>query len=183
MAQKRTGRIAQAVQQFSGSLFGFVRKKVSSNEDAEDILQEVWYQLSNLNNLADVENVGAWLYRVASNKVTDLYRKKKTESLESMAEVKGGESIDISTMLLLDEAEGPESLSYRRVVMEELMDALEELPVEQRNVFTLHEFEGVSLKDIAARTNTNLKTVISRKGYAVKHLRSRMNYLYQELTD
>jgi len=132
MTQKRTRRISDAVQQFGGKLFGFIRKKVNSNEEAEDVIQDVWFQLSNLGTLADLENVGSWLYRVATNKVTDLYRKKKPDSLEALTfETEDGE-LDLGEILLFDDSSNPELGLFKKLFWEELMDTLDELPDKQR---------------------------------------------------
>ena len=181
MAEKKSNSISKAVQQFGGKLFGFVRGKVNSTEDAEDILQDVWYQLSNLSNIHELENIGAWLYRVARNRVTDKYRKKSTESLEDYIYENEDGEFNFKEILLLDDSNNPELSYFKDLFWKELMDALDELPQKQKDVFILHEIEDVKLQDIADQTGENIKTIISRKGYAVKHLHTRLNYLYQEL--
>jgi RNA polymerase sigma factor (sigma-70 family) len=176
IAQKRFS-ISDTIQQFGKKLFGFIRGKVRSREDAEDILQDVWFQLSSLTDAEELENVSAWLYRVARNKVTDKYRKKTTESLEDEDE----ENLGFKEILLIDESESPELALFKEHFWTELMKALDELPEKQREVFILNEIEDLTLQEIADQTGENLKTIISRKGYATKHLRNRLNYLYEEL--
>ncbi|NBA85848.1 sigma-70 family RNA polymerase sigma factor [Emticicia sp. CRIBPO] len=177
IAQKRFS-ISDTIQQFGKKLFGFIRGKVRSREDAEDILQDVWYQLSSLTDAEELENVSAWLYRVARNKVTDKYRKKTTDALDDYEDDEGP---GFKEMLLTDESESPELALFKEHFWEELMKALDELPEKQREVFILNEIEDLTLQEIADQTGENLKTIISRKGYATKHLRNRLNYLYDEL--
>lgn len=182
MKQQKDSLIKDSIQQFGSKLFGFIRNRVRSEEDAEDILQDVWYQFSNFANVEDLENVGAWLYRVARNRVTDGYRKKKTESLDDYNyNEEGSESMVLKELLLLDETNNPELSLFKENIWEELMKALQELPEKQREVFIWNEIEDMTLQEIADKTGSNLKTVISRKGYAVKHLRTKLNHLYQEL--
>lgn len=181
MTQKKTNSISTAFQQFGKKLFGFVRGKVRSTEDAEDIMQDVWYQLSSLTNIEELENVGAWLYQVARNKVTDKYRRKTTESLEVCTEVDDEGDLFFKEILLLDDTQNPELSYFKDEFWKELMVALDELPENQRQVFVLNEFEDLTLQEIADQTGENLKTIISRKGYAVKHLGKKLYYLYEEL--
>lgn len=174
--------IASTVKEYGKRLLGFIRGKVSTNEDAEDILQDVWYQFSNLSNLAELESVSGWLYQVARNKVTDLYRKKKTNSLEDLGYVNEEGEMLLKTFFA-DEDASPEIQQFKDLFWEELMDALDELPEKQREVFVQNELEDVTLQEIADKTGENLKTIISRKGYAVKHLRKRLEFLYNELNN
>jgi RNA polymerase sigma factor (sigma-70 family) len=182
MSEQRSTSLTSIVQQFGKKLFGFVRGKVKTTEDAEDIIQDVWYQLSNLTNVQDVENVGAWIYQVARNKVTDRYRKKTTDSLENYAYSDEDGEFNFKDILLLDDSNNPELGHFKELFWEELMDALDELPSNQREVFVLNELEDFTLQEIADQKGENLKTIISRKGYAVKHLRNKLNHLYNELT-
>lgn len=182
MSEQRSTSLTSIVQQFGKKLFGFVRGKVKTTEDAEDIIQDVWYQLSNLTNVQDVENVGAWIYQVARNKVTDRYRKKTTDSLENYAYSDEDGEFNFKDILLLDDSNNPELGHFKELFWEELMDALDELPSSQREVFVLNELEDFTLQEIADRKGENIKTIISRKGYAVKHLRNKLNHLYNELT-
>lgn len=182
MSEQRSTSLTSIVQQFGKKLFGFVRGKVKTTEDAEDIIQDVWYQLSNLTNVQDVENVGAWIYQVARNKVTDRYRKKTTDSLENYAYSDEDGEFNFKDVLLLDDSNNPELGHFKELFWEELMDALDELPSNQREVFVLNELEDFTLQEIADQKGENIKTIISRKGYAVKHLRNKLNHLYNELT-
>ena len=173
--------IAQTVKNYGGKLLSFIRPKVNNSEDAEDILQEVWYQLSNLTNISEIVNVSAWLYTVSRNKITDSYRKKKTENLEDFVYEDEDGTFSIKDILLLDDSENPELLAFREEVWKALFSALDELPEKQKLVFTEHEIEGKKLQEIADEQGENLKTIISRKNYAIKHLRKRMTVLYKDL--
>ena len=171
--------IRDTIKRYRQRLFGFIRARVSSTEDAEDILQEVWYQLSRLINLDDLESVSGWLFRVARNQIIDRYRKSTDELYEDMLfeDEQGAEFKDI----LLGAAKTPEDDLFKEIFWQELNSALQELPPAQREAFELHELQGYSLKEIAARNNENIKTIISRKQYAVKHLRKRLQELYDDL--
>lgn len=181
MSDERHFSITETVQQFGKKLFGFVRGKVKTTEEAEDILQDVWYQFSRLSNLDELENVSAWLYRVAQNRVTDNYRKKKTDNLEDFTYENDENEISFKEILLLDENASPELALFKEEFWNELMQALDELPENQKEVFLLNEIEDFTLQEIADQKGENLKTIISRKGYAVKHLRKRLQHLYNEL--
>jgi len=181
MSNQNDSVINDSIQQFEGKLSGFIRKRVRNEADAEDILQDVWFQLSNFANLADLENIGAWLYRVARNRVTDRYRKKTTDSLEDFVYESSDEDSVFKELLLLDDSNSPELELFKENFWDELMEALEELPEKQREVFIWNEIEDMTLQQIADKTGENIKTIISRKGYAVKHLRKKLNYLYEEL--
>lgn len=183
MSDEKRFSITETVQQFGKKLFGFVRGKVKTTEEAEDILQDVWYQFSKLTNLEDLENVSAWLYRVAQNRVTDNYRKKKTENLEDFTYENEENEISFKEILLLDETANPELAIFKEQFWNELMEALEELPENQRDVFVLNEIEDFTLQEIANKKGENIKTIISRKGYAVKHLRKKLQHLYNELNE
>ena len=183
MADRKKIPITETVQQFGKKLYGFIRNKVKSTEDAEDILQEVWYQLSNLSAIDDLENISAWLYRVARNKVVDKYRKKTTDSLEEYTYQTDDNELSFKEVLLLDDTNNPELAFFKDHFWNELMDALDALPEKQREVFVLNEIEDLTLQEIAIQTGENIKTIISRKGYAVKFLRNKLNYLYKELNN
>lgn len=180
MAQESTS-VSETVQQFGKKLFAYVRNKVKSTEDAEDILQDVWYQLSNLADLSAIENMNAWLYRVAQNKVTDKYRKKSTDLLEDYSYISNEDEINFKDILLMDDSNNPSLALYKEEFWNELMRALDELPEKQREVFVQNEIEDKTLQEIADSSGDNLKTIISRKGYATKHLKSRLFHLYKEL--
>lgn len=177
--QKNT--VSQAFNKLGKQLFAFIRDKVKIVEDAEDILQEVWYQFSNLSNIDQVENASAWLYTVSRNKITDFYRKKKTENLEDFTYEDEEGDFSIKEALLIDDTNNPELTLFKDLFWEELMKALDELPDNQRLVFIENEMEDKTLQKIADETGENLKTIISRKGYAMKHLKKRLLPLYNEL--
>lgn len=180
MADKEKQNKTSAIKEYGQRLFGFIRGKVKTNEDAEDLLQDVWYQLSNLTSLNEVESVSGWLFQVARNKVTDYYRKKKTSSLDDLSYENEEGEINFKDILLMDET-NPETKMFKELFWEELLSALDELPEKQREVFVLNELEEFTLQEIADKTGENLKTIISRKSYAVKHLRLRLEYLYNEI--
>ena len=179
MAQQPRQNIVQTVKEYSKRLFNFIRGRVDTDEDAEDILQEVWYQYTNTSATEVIEQVSAWLHRVARNKITDKYRKHKNELLEdySYEEEEGG--ISFKEILLAD-THNPETEHLRQLFWEQLFLALDELPPEQRDVFIWNELEDRTFAEIAEKTGENVKTLISRKGYAVKHLRKRLESLYHE---
>ncbi len=160
-------------------MLGFIRGKVSTDEDAEDVLQDVWYQFSNLDEVISIESVSGWLYRVAKNKITDRFRKKKSERLEDFAIESEDGDISFKDILLAD-TRTPEDEYFKKIFWDELMHALQELPEKQRSVFVQNELEDKSLQSIADQTGESIKTIISRKGYAVKHLRERLNALYTD---
>lgn len=180
MAKRNEPIINGTVRQYGSKLFGFIRSKVSSNEDAEDLLQDVWSRFSQLTNLDELESVSGWLYQVARNRVTDFYRKKKSDSIEDYSfESESGE-ISFKQLLLSSDDDLPEMKQFRNLFWEQLLSALDELPENQREVFVLNEMEDLTLQEIADQTGENLKTIISRKGYAVKFLRQRLETLYNE---
>ncbi len=173
--------ISQAVKDYRGRLMSFIRPKVKNTEDAEDILQEVWYQFSNITNISEIVNVGSWLYKVSNNKIIDKYRKKTTENLEDFVYEDEDGSFSIKDILLLDESADSELKLFQDEVWKQLFSALEELPEKQRLVFTENELNDKTLQQIADEQGENLKTIISRKQYAVKHLRKKLQQLYKEL--
>jgi RNA polymerase sigma factor (sigma-70 family) len=181
MSENQGKNIATVVKDYGRKLFGFIRGKVDSEEEAEDILQDVWYQLSKLTNLDDIRSMSGWLHEVARNRLTDGYRKKKTTLLEDfLYEDEEGE-ISFGEILAIASDDDPEFAIFRETFWEALMEALQELPEEQRSVFVLNELEDKTLQEIADEQSENLKTIISRKGYAIKHLRYRLRPLYNEL--
>jgi RNA polymerase sigma factor (sigma-70 family) len=172
---------AETVERNFARLRRFIRSRVPDSGDAEDILQEVFYELIvAYRAMEPIEQVTAWLFRVARNRITDLFRKRRFET-EIGAEIR---SEDEELLLLEDflpsPDAGPEAAYARSVLLDELAAALEELPGEQRDVFIAHEIEGYSFKEIAARTGTGLNTLLSRKRYAVVHLRQRLQEIYDE---
>ena len=181
MPQKRAN-IVQTVTAYGKQLMGFIRQRVNSDQDAEDILQDVWYQLSSVPELEAIEQIGSWLYRVARNRITDKYRKKKPESLEDHGyEDEEGEFL--FKEILLSDDETPETVYMRELFWEQLTIALEELPENQRQVFIWNELEDLTFQEISERTGENIKTLISRKRYAVQHLRKRLETLYHEFVN
>jgi len=184
MPQKeKENMISQAVSSYGGKLMSFIRPKVKNTEDAEDILQEVWYQFSSLTNLSEIVNIGGWLYRVTSNKIIDKYRKKKTENLEDFVYEDEDGSFSIKDILLLDESAGPDIKMFQDEIWKKLFEALDELPEKQRLVYVENELNDKKLQEIADEQEENIKTIISRKNYAVKHLRSRLKQLYEDLNN
>lgn len=175
--------ISQTVTSYGGKLMSFIRPKVKNTEDAEDILQEVWYQFSSLTNLSEIVNVGGWLYRVTSNKIIDKYRKKKTENLEDFVYEDEDGEFSIKDILLMDDSAGPEVKMFQDEIWKKLFEALDELPEKQRLVYTENELNDKTLQQIADEQGENIKTIISRKNYAVKHLRSRLRQLYEDLNN
>lgn len=174
--------IIQAIRDYGRQLFGFIRSRVGTDEDAEDILQDVWYQFSNLPEVEAIESVSGWLYRVARNKITDNYRKRKNEPLEERLIENDEGEMNFREILLADNSD-PEAENLKQLFWEELFNALNELPENQREVFILNELEEMTLQEIANRKNENLKTIISRKRYAVQHLRQRLQNLYNDIVN
>jgi len=175
--------ITETVKEFSGRLGGFIRKRVSRLEDAEDILQEVFFQLAEADRLMKpIDEMASWLFTVARNRITDLYRKKKPELLSEYSSDQESEGVETELLeLLANNGETPEFEFVRSLVWEEITLVLNELPPEQREVFVLTEFEGLSFKEIAEITGEPVNTLISRKRYAVMLLRKRLRIIYDEL--
>lgn len=179
--QERENLISQTVANYGSKLMSYIRPKVKNSEDAEDILQEVWYQFSNITNLSEIVNVGSWLYRVTANKITDSYRKKKTENLEDHTYENDEGELLIRDVLLMDNSNNPDLKVFQDEIWNKLSEVLEELPEKQRYVFVENELNDKTLQQIADEQNENIKTIISRKQYAVKFLRKKMANLYEEL--
>jgi len=175
-------RISEIVAEQRARLRHFIRRRVPDPFDAEDILQDVFYKLVEVNcMLMLIEHVTGWLFRVARNRITDLFRKKKPESfVDATVEDESGELLQVEDLLPSPEA-GPEAVYIRNLLLEELELALEELPDEQREVFVGHELEGRSFKEMAEETGLRVNTLLSRKRYAVLHLRERLQSIYDEL--
>lgn len=177
--------ITQAILTYGKRLFDFIRRRVATDEDAEDILQDVYYQFVSINLTEPVEQVSSWLYKVAGNKVIDWYRKKKPVSLESMTVTNEEDNEEIETAglpeyLLSDSAFIPDELLSRDLFWVVLQEALDELPDIQREVFVMHELEDMSFRQIEEITGVNQNTLLSRKRYAVVHLRKRLKEFYNE---
>jgi RNA polymerase sigma factor (sigma-70 family) len=174
-------RIAEVLQRDEGRLRRFIRRRVVSEGDVEDILQDVFYELVEAYRLMKpIEQVSAWLFRVAANRITDLFRKKKPEPLLDDV-ISESDRLTMADLLPSPEA-GPEAAYASGVLLEELEAALDELPEEQRDVFVAHELEGRSFKELAAASGLSINTLLSRKHYAVLHLRRRLQSIYDEFT-
>jgi RNA polymerase sigma factor (sigma-70 family) len=176
-------RISEVVKREQARLRNFIRRRVPDPGDAEDILQDVFYELVEANRLLmPIEHVTGWLFRVARNRITDLFRKKKPEPFSDAAVAGQDDELLRLEDLLPSPDAGPDALYARGVLVEELALAVDELPEEQRDVFVAHEVEGRSFKEIAAETGVNVNTLLSRKRYAVLHLRERLQSIYDEFT-
>lgn len=175
-------RISKAVARDQARLRNFIRRRVADPGDAEDILQEVFYELIEAYRaMQPIEQVTAWLFRVARNRIIDLFRRKRHEAeRRGPAELEDEGEPRWTAELLPSPDAGPEAAHLRGVLLEELDDALEELPVEQRDVFIAHELMGYSFKELAAQTGVSVNTLLSRKHYAVMHLRERLQDIYDE---
>jgi RNA polymerase sigma factor (sigma-70 family) len=183
MADAQDQRISETFVREQARLRNFIRRRVPDRADAEDILQDVFYELVEAYRLVKpIEQVGAWMFRVARNRITDLFRKKKPEALQNQqVGAADGERLMLEDLLPSPDA-GPDAAYARNVLCEAIDDALDELPDEQRDVFVAHEIEGRSFKEIAAETGLSMNTLLSRKHYAVMHLRERLQNIYDELT-
>ena len=171
--------ITNVIGQFGKRLFGFIRQRVKNEADAEDILQDVWYQFTTAGE--PIEQVGSWLFTVARNKITDNYRKKKPALLDDLLPEEDEEGMTGFRDILFDDSNNPETEHLRNIFWEVLNEALLELPREQRDVFVQNELEDIPFKEIAEKTGTTINTLISRKRYAVLHLRNRLSDLRNEL--
>jgi RNA polymerase sigma factor (sigma-70 family) len=183
MTFEQDQRISEVVKREQSRLGNFIRKRVPDPRDAEDILQEVFSELVEANRLLmPIEHVTGWLFRVARNRITDLFRKKKPQNFSDAAAVEeDGELLRLEDLLPSPDA-GPDAAYARSVILDELQDALDELPEEQREVFVAHELEGRSFKEIAAATGVGVNTLLSRKRYAVLHLRQRLQAMFDDFT-
>jgi RNA polymerase sigma factor (sigma-70 family) len=182
MALEQDDRISEVVKREQSRLRNFIRRRVPDTSDVEDILQDVFYELVEANRLLmPIEHVTGWLFRVARNRIVDLFRKKKPESFSDTTTAgEGDELLQLEDILPSPDA-GPEAQFARSVLLDELDLAIGELPKEQREVFVAHELEGRSFKEIAAETGVGVNTLLSRKRYAVLHLRDRLQGIYDEL--
>jgi RNA polymerase sigma factor (sigma-70 family) len=181
MTLEQDQRISDVVKRVQSRLGNFIRRRVPDPRDAEDILQDVFCELVEANRLLmPIDHVTGWLFRVARNRIIDLFRKKKPESFtDSAIADEDGELFRLEELLPSPD-EGPEALYVRRVLLDELEVAIGRLPDEQREVFMAHEFEGRSFKDMAAEAGVSVNTLLSRKRYAVLHLRKRLHSIYDE---
>jgi len=174
--------IIQAVRDYGKRLFYFIRGRVDTDEDAEDILQDVWYQFSNIMNSEPVEQTSAWLYRVARNRIIDKYRRREPDSLDEIFSDDEESEFNFRKILLAADA-NPETEHLRNLFWEQLFAALDELPEEQKVVFVLNELEDVPFSELSHRTGEKINTLISRKRYAVLHLRKRLEYLRKDIIE
>jgi RNA polymerase sigma factor (sigma-70 family) len=175
--------ISEVIAEERARLRNFIRRRVPNEADVEDLLQEVFYELVEANRLLmPIEYVTGWLFRVARNRITDLFRKKRPENFtDAAARDEDGELLRIEDLLPSPDA-GPEALYVRSVLLEEIEFALGELPGEQREVFVAHELEGRSFKELSAESGVSVNTLLSRKRYAVLHLRGRLQSIHDEFT-
>jgi RNA polymerase sigma factor (sigma-70 family) len=176
-------RISEAVNRERDKLRNFIRRRVPDPRDAEDILQDVFFKLVEANRmLMPIEHITGWLFRVARNRITDLFRKRRPESFsDSSVANEDGELLQLEDLLPSPDA-GPEALYVHNLLLDELELAIEELPEEQREVFLAHELEGRSFKQIAAESGVGVNTLLSRKRYAVLFLRERLQSIYDEFS-
>ena len=185
MALEPDQRISEVVKREQSRLRNFIRRRVPDPRDAEDILQDVFYELVEANRLLmPIEHVTGWLFRVARNRITDLFRKKSPERFSDTSVARNDdddERLQLEDLLPSPDA-GPEALYARNVLLDELELAVDELPQEQREAFVAHELEGRSFKEMAAATGVSVNTLLSRKRYAVLHLRERLQSIYDEFT-
>jgi RNA polymerase sigma factor (sigma-70 family) len=172
--------LIQAVQDYGNRLFSFIRNRVKSDEDAEDILQDVWYKLSNTNEAEPIEQLGSWLFTVARNRITDMYRKQKPASLDDFVYEDEDGEINYKDILLSD-FKSPEDEELKKMFWAEFSKALDELPKEQKDAFLQNEMEDKTFREMAEESGESIKTLISRKRYAVLHLREKLDSLYNEL--
>ena len=179
MTDTRKSNITEVINTYSKRLMGFIRKRVSNEADAEDILQDVFYQF--IGNTKPIEQLTGWLFTVTRNKIIDRQRKHKPELLEDMYTDADGESGFDWADIFFDDSQNPETEYLRNFFWEALYNALNELPPAQREVFILNEIEGVPFKTIAEQSGETINTLISRKRYAVLHLRERLSILRDEL--
>jgi RNA polymerase sigma factor (sigma-70 family) len=183
--QDNSKQIEDTIKSERGKLFSFIRKRVSVKEDAEDILQEVLLQLvSGFEEIEFIERISAWLIKVARNKIYDFYRKKKAVKF-SDAQINSEESDSDEPLtladILPDLSSLPDEIYWQNLIWDEVEDALDEMPEEQKEVFVMHEYNGLSFKEISKITNTPVNTLLSRKRYAIMFLRKKLKNLYKEL--
>jgi RNA polymerase sigma factor (sigma-70 family) len=187
MSSSGRKNITSVISRFGKRLMGFIRQRVNSEADAEDILQDVWYQLTTAVDTGPIEQISGWLFAVARNRIIDGYRRKRPESLEDLQSGSSGhdpenDELNIGS-IFPDNSRNPETANLRALFWKALQEALDELPEEQRSVFVWHELDGLSFKEIAEITGENVNTLISRKRYAVVHLRERLLDLYREIVE
>jgi RNA polymerase sigma factor (sigma-70 family) len=179
MSIEQKSNITRVINEYSRRLLGFIRKRVTNEADAEDILQDVFYQF--IGNPEPIEQVTSWLFTVARNKIIDRQRKKKPEAIEDIYGTAEDELAFDWTEIFFDDSENPETAYLRSLFWDALDYALNELPPEQKEVFVMNEIDGIPFKEIAAATGQTINTLLSRKRYAVLHLRDRLRVLKDEL--
>jgi RNA polymerase sigma factor (sigma-70 family) len=183
MALEQDERIAEVVTREQSRLRSFIRRRVSDPRDAEDILQDVFYELVEANRLLmPIHHVTGWLFRVARNRITDLFRRRTLERFSDAAVPCEDDLLRLEDLLPSPDA-GPEALYERHLLLDQLESAIGELPPKQREVFVAHELDGRSFKEMAAETGVSVNTLLSRKRYAVLHLRERLKSIYDELRE
>jgi len=178
-------RISEAIARDEPRLRSFIRRRVSDARDAEDILQDVFYELIEAYRLMKpVEQVTSWLFRVARNRIIDLFRRRKREPLpaDSATLTEEGEAATLEDLLPSPDA-GPDAMYVRNLLLDEIDDALDELPDEQRDVFVAHELLGYSFKELSEQTGVGVNTLLSRKRYAVLYLRERLRAIYDDMKE
>jgi len=181
MATSQDDRLAKTFERERGRLRRFIRRRVADIDEAEDILQDVFYELVRAERLVEpIEQVGAWLFRVARNRIIDLFRKKKPEASTAQTAVDEDGEMSLLEDLLPSPDAGPEAAYARSILVDELAAALEELPIEQREVFVAHEIAGRSFKELAAETGLRVNTLLARKHSAVRRLRKRLQAIHDE---
>ena len=180
--ERKDQKVSDIFKKYHSQLRGFISKRVSSKEDSEDILQDVFYRLSRIDFDKDpIQQMSSWLYSVARNLIIDKSRKHVEEEMPYLSDEDDGAFIQDLTLAIMDDDSSPETDYLRSLIWEELEIALSELPAEQRSVFDLTELQGFSFKEISASTGITVNTLISRKRYAILHLRQRLSTLYKEL--
>jgi len=185
MSPKESEKIEEVYKDERKRLLGYINHKISNRVEAEDILQDVFYQLTiGFRDIRRIENLTAWLYRVADNRITDLFRKKRPVSISYYENVKKDEDGPLSLQEILPSlGSKPEDEEIKEMIWDAIEETLSELPEEQRSVFIANEFEDLSFKEISEKTGTGINTLISRKRYAVLALRERLNELYKLLKE
>jgi RNA polymerase sigma factor (sigma-70 family) len=182
MTQAQNESIGEVVRENGKRLFDFIRHRVNEEEEAEDIYQDVMFELTNAYRMMQpIEKIAAWLYRVARNKITDKYRKKRPDLLQDKVFISDDDDHLYLEDLLRSTEESPDKDFDQALIQQALEEALDELPKEQRDVFIQHELEGISFNEIAEATGITVNTLLSRKRYAVLHLREKLRSLYEEL--
>lgn len=180
MAERKKQNTLQTINEYGKRLFAFIRGKVNTDEDAEDILQDVWFQFTNTSSTQTIEQLSGWLFSVARNKITDKYRKKKHDLMDDFSYEDEEGEFYFKEILFADSAD-PATAQISKLFWEELFEALDKLPENQKQVFIWNELEDMTLQEIADKNGENIKTIISRKRYAVQYLRKRLQYLYDDL--